>query len=101
MNSPKLMTREIDKTHDGFSRVFKENLKDVSNSHMLSNDKSSTPRGLKVKEKIFGQMTINPLKPIADFKARPFNWKYFAGELAWYLKKDRDIDYINNFSCWG
>ena len=75
MNSPKLMTKEIDKTLDGFSRVFKENLKDVSNSYMLSNDKSSTPRGLKVKEKIFGQMTINPLRPIADFQARPFNWK--------------------------
>ena len=59
MNSPKLMTREIDKTHDGFSRVFKENLKDVSNSHMLSNDKSSTPRGLKVKEKIFLTLGIS------------------------------------------
>ena len=74
----------------GFSRVFKDNLQSISGK--------TSPRGLKVKEKIFGQMTIDPLRPIADFESRPFNWKYFAGELAWYLKKDRDIDYINNFS---
>jgi len=79
-----------DESHGGFSRVFKENLENISGE--------TSPRGLKVKEKIFGQMTIDPLRPIADFKSRPFNWKYFAGELAWYLKKDRDIDYINNFS---
>jgi thymidylate synthase len=79
-----------DKSHGGFSRVFKENLQYINGE--------TSPRGLKVKEKIFGQMTIDPLRPIADFESRPFNWKYFAGELAWYLKKDRDIDYINNFS---
>ena len=79
-----------DRSHGGFSKVFKDNLQNISGE--------TSPRGLKVKEKIFGQMTIDPLRPIADFKSRPFNWKYFAGELAWYLKKDRDINYINNFS---
>jgi thymidylate synthase len=33
-----------------------------------------------------------------DFESRKFNWRYLAGELAWYLKRNSKIDYINNFS---
>lgn len=58
----------------------------------------SHPRGLKVKELEMERLTINPTMALADFKARPFNYKYFLGELAWYLKQDRNVDYINNFS---
>ena len=58
----------------------------------------SSPRDLKVKEALMAQMDINPLEPIADFKDRPFNFKYFAGELAWYLQRDRDVEYIGHFS---
>ena len=58
----------------------------------------SQPRGLKVKELEMERLTINPTMPLADFDARPFNWKYFMGEMAWYLKQDRNVDYINNFS---
>jgi thymidylate synthase len=58
----------------------------------------SQPRGLKVKELEMERLTINPTMSLADFEARPFNWKYFMGELAWYLKQDRHVDYINNFS---
>jgi thymidylate synthase len=58
----------------------------------------SAPRGLAVKELELETLQISPNFPIPDFEARPFNWKYFMGELAWYLKKDRNIDYINNFS---
>lgn len=43
-------------------------------------------------------MAIDPTNCIADFKDRAFNFKYFAGELAWYLNKDRDVNYINQFS---
>lgn len=43
-------------------------------------------------------MEISPLFPIPEFSAREFNWKYFAGELAWYMDQDCDIDYINKFS---
>jgi len=96
MKSPNVMNKTVDKTvevDNSFSRVFKDGLNLINNLNQ-----SADPRGLKVKEQIFGSMKIDPLKPIADFKARPFNWKYFAGELAWYLMKDRDIDYINNFS---
>lgn len=78
---------------NGFSKVFREWL-----SRINSASNATSPRGLKVKEQIFGQMTIDPLQPIADFESRPFNWKYFTGELAWYLKEDNNIDYINNFS---
>ena len=33
-----------------------------------------------------------------DFPNRKFNYRYFAGELAWYLQKTNDISFINNFS---
>jgi thymidylate synthase len=59
---------------------------------------TSSPRGLAVKELELYTLEINPTFAIPDFGTRPFNWKYFMGELAWYLKKDRNIDYINNFS---
>ena len=39
-----------------------------------------------------------PTKTIANFENRPFNFKYFCGELAWYLSQDNDIDYIGKFS---
>lgn len=58
----------------------------------------SQPRNLKVRELIYGQFDVDSTLPFASFKDRAFNWKYFAGEVAWYLKKDCDIDYINKFS---
>jgi thymidylate synthase len=58
----------------------------------------SAPRGLKVKELEMERLTINPLFAIPDFEVRPFNFKYFLGEMSWYLKRDRNIDYINHFS---
>jgi thymidylate synthase len=76
-----------------FSKVFKDTINDIEN-----NEQESSPRGLKVKENLLATLPINPLYPIANFSDRTFNWKYFAGELAWYLRKDRDINYINNFS---
>ncbi len=76
-----------------FSKVFRDTINDIEN-----NEQESSPRGLKVKENLLATLPINPLYPIANFSDRAFNWKYFAGELAWYLKKDRDIEYINNFS---
>ena len=76
-----------------FSRVFRDTINWIENT-----EQESSPRGLKVKERLLATLPINPIYPIANFSDRKFNWKYFAGELAWYLKKDRDIDYINNFS---
>ena len=58
----------------------------------------SKPRDLQVKEFLLDRVDIDPTKPIANFEARTFNWKYFAGEMAWYLHRDTNIDYINNFS---
>ena len=96
MKSTNVMNSTVDKTvekDNSFSRIFRDSLTYLNNLNQ-----SVEPRGLKVKEQIFGHLKINPLQPIADFKDRPFNWKYFTGELAWYLKKDKDINYINNFS---
>lgn len=58
----------------------------------------SAPRGLQVKELELQTLTLEPTLIIAEFEARPMNWRYFLGELAWYLKKDCSIEYINHFS---
>jgi len=58
----------------------------------------SAPRGHKVVEANVATLDIDPLHPIMNFADRKFNYKYFAGELAWYLSKDNSIDFINNFS---
>ena len=76
-----------------FSTKFIDTILDIEHDGEVSQ-----PRDLKVKELLFEHIAINPLEPIADFKARPFNWKYLAGELAWYLKQDRNVDYIGAFS---
>jgi len=62
------------------------------------NGETRSPRGLLVKELELGKLTISPAYPLLDTEARPFNWKYFMGELAWYLLKDNNIEYINHFS---
>lgn len=66
--------------------------------HINQNGTESAPRGLKVRELNYGRIDIDSYYPIASFSARQFNWKYFAGEVSWYLQKDTDIDYINRFS---
>ena len=76
-----------------FSNQFIDTIIDIE-----SNGDVSQPRDLKVKELQFGHIAIDPTRPIADFEARGFNWKYLAGEMAWYLKRDRDVDYIGQFS---
>jgi thymidylate synthase len=76
-----------------FSNQFIDTIIDIE-----SDGDVSQPRDLKVKELQFGHIAIDPTRPIADFEARGFNWKYLAGEMAWYLKKDRDVDYIGQFS---
>lgn len=59
---------------------------------------SSSPRGLQTKSANLATLEINPLYSVMNFEPREFNFRYFAGELAWYLKADTNIDYINNFS---
>jgi thymidylate synthase len=58
----------------------------------------SAPRGQKVRELFLETLTISPTFPLPDFASREFNWKYFAGELAWYMGGGRTTDYIDNFS---
>ena len=76
-----------------FSSVFQHLIKDIS-----ENGETCTPRDLQVKEQMFTKLPINPIMPFANYSSREFNWKYFAGELAWYLKKDNDVDYISDYS---
>lgn len=76
-----------------FSQRFKNLITHIDNYGAVSK-----PRDLEVKEILLSDLEIDPTRPIASFEARPFNWKYFAGEMAWYLHRDNDINYINNFS---
>jgi len=76
-----------------FNNKFKSIISDIENNGQLSQ-----PRDLKVKELTVATYPFNPTETIANFSSRSFNWKYFAGELVWYLNKDRDVEYIGNFS---
>lgn len=76
-----------------FNQKFKNIILDIEKLGDMSQ-----PRDMKVKELTIDKRVFNPAQPFANFEKRKFNWKYFAGELAWYLNKDRDVDYIGQFS---
>ena len=59
---------------------------------------TSSPRGLKTKEANLATLDIDPLYPVMNFQPRKFNWRYFAGELAWYMRAEPSIEFINHFS---
>jgi thymidylate synthase len=58
----------------------------------------SSPRGQAVVEATMATLDINPTLPVMNFTERKFNWKYFVGELAWYLKGENTTDFISKFS---
>jgi thymidylate synthase len=76
-----------------FTNILKNKITEINDFGELSK-----PRDLEVKEQLLSSIEIDPKQPIANFEARSFNWKYFAGEMAWYLHRDTNIDYINKFS---
>ena len=76
-----------------FSKQFQKVIKNIEEIGDMSQ-----PRDMKVKELQLTTLPIDSVSPFANFESRKFNWKYFAGELAWYLRKDRDVDYIGQFS---
>jgi thymidylate synthase len=60
--------------------------------------KDSNPRGTTTREVRLAEITIDPTRAVMEFPSRPFNWKYFAGELAWYLSGKTDITLLQKFS---
>lgn len=76
-----------------FNNIFKDIINDITLDGQLSQ-----PRDMQVRELTIDQRAFDPRFTIANFNNRAFNYKYFAGELAWYLMRDRDIDYISQFS---
>ena len=76
-----------------FNTEFKNLINNIE-----TNGDVTQPRDMKVKELTVQTLAFNPKEPFANFNKRKFNWKYFAGELAWYMRKDRDVDYIGQFS---
>lgn len=76
-----------------FNNKFKDLILDIENDGNVSQ-----PRDMKVKELTVQTLEFDPTKTIAHFDSRSFNWKYFGGELCWYLNRDRDVDYIGQFS---
>lgn len=76
-----------------FNNKFKDLILNIEN-----NGHVSQPRDMKVKELTIQTLEFDPIYTIANFQSRTFNWKYFAGELAWYLNRDCDVEYISQFS---
>lgn len=65
----------------------------------LNSKKVTNPRNTVTKSKKVAKLDVDPLYPLLDFGSiRPFNWKYFVGELVWYLKGENTTDFIKNFS---
>ena len=64
----------------------------------VNNGVETSPRGLKVKQIWNDYIVIDPIKPYVDFNERPFNFRYFAAELAWYLKQDTNTQFITKHS---
>ncbi len=86
-------TYRTDLSHNQISVQVFQLLEDLESS-----GQSSNPRGLQVREANLATLDIDPLYSIIDFEPRRFSYRYFAGELAWYIKKNNDIKYISNFS---
>jgi thymidylate synthase len=61
-------------------------------------NREDSPRGLKVVEEHLTTLKFNPLYPMMNFENKAFNWKYFVGELYWYIVGDTNPEIINNFS---
>lgn len=61
-------------------------------------NREDSPRGLKVVEEYLTTLEFDPLYPLMNFESKEFNWKYFIGELWWYLTQETGIEKINNFS---
>lgn len=61
-------------------------------------NREDSPRGLKVVEEYMTTLELDPFYPMMNFDNKSFNWKYFIGELWWYLTQETTIDKINNFS---
>jgi len=77
-------------------------MKKTLNSEVLSllsrMETEDSPRGLKVVEEYLTTLEFDPLYPLMNFDSKAFNWKYFIGELWWYLCEDTNINRINEFS---
>lgn len=56
------------------------------------------PRGFKCLGANLATLEIDSLYPIMNFEPRKFNFRYYAGELAWYLKANPSIEFISKFS---
>ena len=75
------------------SKAVKNLIQKIDNTGL-----ESAPRGQKVREVFNEILEFDPRFPLMDFDERPFNYRYFAGEIGFYLMKDRNIEFINNFS---
>lgn len=93
-----LINKEIDKDMVIENPPINYEFKKIISQIESESQNDVNPRGLLVKESILTTINIDPLYPCVDFETRPFNWKYFAGELAWYLSKSRETNLIDKFS---
>lgn len=80
-------------THKPASLEFKRIIQKIEEE-----GRETKPREFKVKEILLQTLEIDPHYPIVDFTSRPFNYKYFGGEIGWYLRKEKTLEYIKPFS---
>lgn len=66
---------------------------------LLAHGKECSPRGQRIKEIEDYQITLDPMTEVfCPFPKRNLSLKYFAGELAWYLRGDRNDTSIAEYS---
>ncbi len=73
-------------------------INEIIKRFLFSTFTEKMPRGFKTRGKKIVTFEIDPLYPIMDFPKRDFNYKYFAGEVAWYIKQENTTDFIKKFS---
>jgi thymidylate synthase len=81
-----------------YNQTMKNTINSEVRSLLLSMNREDSPRGLRVVEEYLTTLKLDPYYPLMNFESRKFNWKYFIGELWWYLSENTDINIINEFS---
>lgn len=78
-----------------FAAVYKKLLNEVLNKYQYE----TAPRGFKIREILNLSIVItNPYNNLFGNAARPFPYKYLAGELLWYFSCKNDAAFISEYS---
>jgi thymidylate synthase len=80
---------------DTFATLYRRALSDIFDRTQFE----SSPRGFKIKEVTNATLELtDPTSNTFISECRPYNKKYLAGELIWYLSGRNDLAFISKFS---